>query len=300
MTSHLLTLYTRTPLHIGSGTSVDVVDLPLMRERITNFPVIPSTSLKGVLRQAGRDFSGKDGYSLATNDILFGNKDDIQKDDKGKEKFHAGCLQIMEAKLLAFPVRSLGGCFAWLTCPAILHRFQRDTGRVLVIPEIAKDQAIVGQNSESVISGQNSVVLEEYALTSVKADEHADIADILATLTDDPLWKDKLSKRLVILHDEDFQHFVSTCTEVVARIVIDPKTRTNTNLFNQENIPCETLFYSVITVQAARREGGEGTPESHLDALLKTNPHLQIGGDETTGHGFCEVKPTKLPLPLKA
>ncbi|RYD25095.1 MAG: type III-B CRISPR module RAMP protein Cmr4, partial [Verrucomicrobiaceae bacterium] len=30
MTQHLITLYTRTPLHIGSGTSVDVVDLPLM------------------------------------------------------------------------------------------------------------------------------------------------------------------------------------------------------------------------------------------------------------------------------
>lgn len=146
------------------------------------------------------------------------------------------------------------------------------------------------------ISGQSTVVLEEYALTSLKSNEHAAIATLLSTLTDDPLWKDKLSKRLVILHDDDFQHFVSTCTEVVARIVIDPKTRTNSNLFNQENIPCETLFYSVITVQAARREGGEGTPENHLGALLKANPHLQIGGDETTGHGFCEVKPTELPL----
>ena len=52
---HLLTLYTRTPLHVGSGTSVDVVDLPIMRERITGFPVIPSTSLKGVLLQRGRE-----------------------------------------------------------------------------------------------------------------------------------------------------------------------------------------------------------------------------------------------------
>ena len=51
MKRHLLTLYTRTPLHVGSGTSVDVVDLPIMRERITGFPVIPSTSLKGVLLQ---------------------------------------------------------------------------------------------------------------------------------------------------------------------------------------------------------------------------------------------------------
>jgi CRISPR-associated protein Cmr4 len=296
MTQHLITLYTRTPLHVGSGTSVDVVDLPLMRERITNFPVIPSTSLKGVLRQAGRDCAGTNGFSLTTNDVLFGNKDDIQKDDKGKDKFHAGCLQIMEAKLLAFPVRSLAGCFAWLTCPAILHRFQRDTGRELRIPDIQRDQASVGNQSESVIRDQGKVVLEEYAITAVEDQKHAAIASLLTGLTDDPLWKEKIAKRLVILHDEDFQHFATTCTEVVARIVIDPKTRTNSNLFNQENIPCETLFYSVITVLAARREGGEGKPEEHLKTLLDANKHLQIGGDETTGHGFCEVKSIQLPL----
>jgi CRISPR type III-B/RAMP module RAMP protein Cmr4 len=55
MKRHLLTLYTRTPLHVGSGTSVDVVDLPIMRERITGFPVIPASSLKGVLLQRGRE-----------------------------------------------------------------------------------------------------------------------------------------------------------------------------------------------------------------------------------------------------
>lgn len=294
MNQHLLSLYTRTPLHVGCGTSVDVVDLPIMRERITNFPLIPSTSIKGVLRQAGRDFVGNDGYTLATNDVLFGNKDDIQKDDKGNEKFHAGCIQIMEAKLLAFPVRSLAGCFAWLTCPAALRRFQRDTGKSFEIPPVEKDQTIVATGSELIIQGQNKVVLEEYAIAAKPDDQHAKVVEILKPLLTDSLWQDKLEKRLAILHDEDFQHFVSTCTEVVARIVINPATRTNTNLFNQENIPCETLFYSVLQVLKARRSDGEGDPTAHLTALLKANPTLQLGGDETTGHGFCEVKHTPL------
>jgi CRISPR-associated protein Cmr4 len=64
---HLLTFYTRTPLHVGSGTSVDVVDLPIMRERITGFPVIPSTSLKGVLREEARQQLGEE-----TTRLLFG------------------------------------------------------------------------------------------------------------------------------------------------------------------------------------------------------------------------------------
>jgi CRISPR-associated protein Cmr4 len=249
---------------------------------------VVSTSLKGVLRQAGRDLNGTNGYTLAVNDVLFGNKDDVQKDAEGKEKFHAGCVQIMEAKLLAFPVRSLEGCFAWLTCPTILRRFQRDAGKPVDSPGVQKDQAIISDSSELKI--QDKDVLEEYALGAGNDGAHKTVSDTLAALLDDKLWNDKLAARLAILHDQDFQHFVSTCTEVVSRIVIDPETRTNKNLFNQENIPCETLFYSVLKVLNPRRNGIEGEPKDHLANLLKANPTIQIGGDETTGHGFCELK----------
>jgi CRISPR-associated protein Cmr4 len=160
---------------------------------------------------------------------------------------------------------------------------------------VNKDQAIVANGSELIVQGQNKIVLEEYAL-NVAHEKSANVVTALEKLTTDPLWTDKLAKRLVILHDEDFQHFVSTCTEVVARIVINPATRTNTNLFNQENIPCETLFYTVITLLNPRRNGFDGAAKDHLSALLKANPLLQIGGDETTGHGFCQVKHEQLKI----
>lgn len=288
MNSHLVTLYTRTPLHVGCGTSVDVVDLPIMRERITNFPVIPSTSLKGVLREAARQHFGDE--KAATTRLLFGEDRKLDSDngEGGKVTANAGCVQIMEAKLLAFPVRSLAGCFAWITCPAALRRFQRDTGKSFAIPDVARDQAIVANGSELIIQGQNKVVLEEYALNTGN-EGHGDVVAGLKDLVADSLWSDKLAKRLAILHDEDFQHFVSTCTEVVARIVINPETRTNTNLFNQENVPCEALFYSVLHVLAPRRNDNAAAPDDSLTALLAASPTLQIGGDETTGHGFCSV-----------
>lgn len=237
---HLLTLYTRTPLHVGCGTSVDVVDLPIMRERITGFPVIPSTSLKGVLRQAARDLAASDagkakGFTIATADALFGAKDDVQKDEKANPVLHAGCVQIIEAKLLAFPVRSLAGCFAWLTCPSALMRFHRDTGLLrhadaqpLSIPPPPKDTVIAG--ADLVANGQ--VVLEEYALDLERqlmpqAEDHK-LLDTLAGMVADQLWSERLPQRLAIVHDENFQHFVTSCTEVVARIAIDPGTRTNT------------------------------------------------------------------------
>src|SRR6185295_9771500 len=99
MKRHLLTLYTRTPLHVGSGTSVDVVDLPIMRERITGFPVIPSTSLKGVLLQVAREKWGnpRENRVPEIGKILFGGVEE----EEGEQKSNAGCVQIMEAKLLA-------------------------------------------------------------------------------------------------------------------------------------------------------------------------------------------------------
>ncbi len=291
MKKHLVTLYTRTPLHVGCGTSVDVVDLPIMRERITNFPVIPGSSLKGVLLQAAREHFAGGAHARSKVDLpdeaklLFGS---IGQDESNQQTSHAGCVQIMEAKLLAFPVRSLAGCFAWLTCPAVLRRFARDTGKSFEVPEVPKDRALA--KAELVTSGH--VVFEEYALP-VAEDPSAlpDLATALAPLTSDPLWTTSLGKRLAVVDDEVFQHFVTTCTEVVTRVKIDPCTRTvdGPGLFNQENVPCETVFYTVLSVIAPRRESAADA-SGHLTALLTANPILQIGGDETTGHGLCEIK----------
>jgi len=36
-----------SPLHVGAGSSVGLVDLPVQRESQTNFPKIDASSLKG-------------------------------------------------------------------------------------------------------------------------------------------------------------------------------------------------------------------------------------------------------------
>jgi CRISPR-associated protein Cmr4 len=306
MKRHLLTLYTRTPLHVGSGTSVDVVDLPIMRERITGFPVIPSTSLKGVLLQAAREKWGnpKDKLPPPEARLLFGTTEEPELDAEGQplkdadgkpKKFsHAGCVQIMEAKILAFPVRSLAGCFAWLTCPAALRRFQRDTGLPMTIPAKLEPEHVIA-GSDLLVAGRNEVVLEDHALSvqpGAALNPASETAKGLHGLTADLLWQEELGNRLAIVHDENFQHFVTSCTEVVARIAIDPGTRTNAGgaLFNQENIPCEALFYTVLHVLPARKPGANGDLGQHLTNLLAGAKVIQIGGDETTGHGLCETK----------
>ena len=48
--SAVLFIHALTGLHPGSGTALGVVDLPVQRERHTQWPVIPGSSLKGILR----------------------------------------------------------------------------------------------------------------------------------------------------------------------------------------------------------------------------------------------------------
>ena len=109
MKQKLLYLFTRTPLHVGAGASVGAIDQPIIRERHTGHPIIPGSSIKGVLRDACRNDDLK-----AKEESIFGKQDD------------AGKLAFGEAKVLAFPVRSAKGSFAFITCPLALERFRRE------------------------------------------------------------------------------------------------------------------------------------------------------------------------------
>ncbi len=294
--SYLLGIYTRSPLHVGSGTSVDIVDLPIVRERITNYPLIPASALKGVLRQEAVDLPG---ISNEDVNVLFGNRDDDDfKDKQGKKQAYAGAMFFGEAKLLAFPVRSLKGCFAWITCPLALHRFARDTKIKLDIPSVETDKCF----APDFVASNGTVVLEEYPLTVAAKQEYDKVKNgidkIVAELkkvSDDQMWNKELENRLVIISDENFQHFVTTTTEIVARIEINPKTRTNKNLFNQENAPAESVYYSVCHLLGEKRPETQCNASDTFTKLFPENKTcIQLGGNETIGQGLCEVKLTTL------
>ncbi|MCX7999648.1 MAG: RAMP superfamily CRISPR-associated protein [Leptospiraceae bacterium] len=44
-------LLCQSSLHVGSGNEIGLIDLPIQREKHTNFPKIESSSLKGALRE---------------------------------------------------------------------------------------------------------------------------------------------------------------------------------------------------------------------------------------------------------
>ncbi|MCB1237732.1 MAG: hypothetical protein KDM91_21890, partial [Verrucomicrobiae bacterium] len=152
MTTKILYLFTRSPLHVGAGASVGAIDQPVVRERHTGFPVIPASSEKGSfadqwpspLRDQNHQMVRAVERSKATAGQNGAEVKELKVKQAGKEMeflahesawlfgsdttdlSFAGALIFSEARILAFPIRSARGSYAWITCPLMLQRAARD------------------------------------------------------------------------------------------------------------------------------------------------------------------------------
>jgi len=311
----LLFLHAQTSLHPGTGAALGVVDLPVSRERHTQWPNIPGTSLKGVLRDACRE-QAKTKYEPEYEEVdsqkkvkrtqrQVTNEDDedlVTAFGPGKVESNtgfAGALSFTDARILAFPVRSLKGVFAWVTCPGVLERLDRDLRLGQLVNPLKFDSP--GENSAHCVNDSplllngNTLVLEEFEFTRT-----GDVTGLHTWIDSQPVadqaTQERLKKHLVVLRDDDFTHFVRHATEIVARVGLDYERKTVRRgaLFYEEFLPAETLLYSVVLANSSRSNGQSKTAPELLK-YLKENcpPFLQIGAGETVGKGWCAVNFSK-------
>jgi CRISPR-associated protein Cmr4 len=124
-----LYLYVETPLHAGVGSGLSSIDLPIQRERTTQYPMIQGSGIKGKLRATAEDAEKKKTFLQEDIDILFGpstNTSNAKNKTTATSNDHAGALIAGDARILLFPVRSLNGVFAYTTSYDVLSRFKRD------------------------------------------------------------------------------------------------------------------------------------------------------------------------------
>ena len=219
---------------------------------------------------------------------------------------NAGIFAFGEAKILAFPVRSARGSFAFVTCPLALERFRREHGGleklvtpVMRVPDEPKDMfCMAGDKVVITRGGQTGVVLEEFRF-NLTAAFPAEWETALLSLLDDSVLQAGQG-RFVHLSTGDFSHFVRTACDISQHVRISDETGTaeRGGLFDLESVPAETLFFAPVT-QLPRPSTPDkpGMPFERvneefqaLSGLLSGKPVLQFGGDSTTGLGFCTVK----------
>lgn len=302
-----LFLTCETPLHAGSGDALGVVDLPIQRERHTSFPKIEASSLKGALREAFEEKMGATDSKLIK---AFG------PDKDGSE--HAGALGFTDGRLLLFPVKSMKGVFAWITCPKALQQFKSDMNLLKPTPLIITlsgdvtdgNFAFLGTVPSVNINGK--VVLEEYTFTKTTTplsitvgNENIALSIWLADnlFIEGTYWHNKAKNDIIVLSDNDFKDFVNLSTEVITRIKIDNATGTvaQGQLFTEEYLPAESVLYSLVLAspeflndaQIKAKEARPVTADSIMTTFtegIEKLPVIQLGGNATLGKGLLRTK----------
>jgi CRISPR-associated protein Cmr4 len=269
-------LHALSPLHAGTGHAADVIDLPTARMKATGIPFVPGSSIKGVLRDARRSDRDK-------TEAVFGPSDDPAA--------HAGALVVGDARLLALPVRSFRGTFAWTTSPLLLALAKRDL-------DLAASLSISGINGRgaqlpkgSCCVHQGRLYLEDLDLPATETDEVTAWARLLAPLASPG--DDIFTKRFAIVDDDTMAFLSETATQVDARVRVDEDTRTVVPgaLWLEESLPPESLLIGLLAADRSRRRGVAMTPDDVLDFALAGEEIHQLGGKATTGRGRCRIIP---------
>ncbi len=287
MTTRLILIHGLTPIHCGTGQSIGAIDLPIARERPTNIPLIPGSSLKGVLR-ASREVEKE-----SLHEAVFGP-------DTEEAALFGGSIQFSDANLVFLPVRSIRGTFAWVTSPYMLRRLGRDMAEAGMklpeaVPEPSKsEEALVAEVETVVVKSGQKVVFEDFDFDAkqnpaLKANGKA-VAD---RLFDDKNERDRFVRRLVMVHEDVMGILLRSSVEVTARNRIDAGTGTVARgaLWTEEALPVESILSGLAVATPVKARGKKHGADELLDhvASLTAKGLVQVGGKATVGRGMCRV-----------
>ena len=252
----IFSVRTHSPLHAGIGQSIGKVDLPIEREKHTEYPCVYATGLKGSLRSYCKH------NKISNITEIFGSEDGDSR---------TGGVVFTELKLLLFPVRSSEGSFKWVTCNHVIERFKQN-------------YKMVYKTDCEFDFGH--MVEHEPVVGKVEPDKHIILEDFVFNLKQDNSDKKVLGYSLndiYVVDDKVFKYLVTNATQIIARNKLDDK-KISDNLWYEEALPADSVLYSFVVPSIV----GSGEIDVLKTAIM--DKIIQIGGNETVGYGICEFK----------
>jgi CRISPR-associated protein Cmr4 len=319
---------TETPMHVGSGNDLGHIDLPIQREKHTDFPMVQSSSLKGAFRahleQSVSTPEDKIGVHLTFGYDGDGVKGDVKTFfEKRDYQDFSGALAFTDARLLLFPVKSYKGVFALVTCPMVIDKFYKELSAVCQYDKsitekfagkwnITDDKVVVAM--PDFLGIDDKVILEEYAfIIDEDVKNKASLFNFGTELSN--FLGNQILDRLVIVSDDVFRDFTKLSTEVITRTKIQNDTGTVQSgaLFTEEYLPAESYMYSLIAASRVFQKSKKNDkdteydnrqakfPKSEKGNAIKSaedvlgffekhlKPIAQIGGSSTLGKGIVKL-----------
>ena len=178
MSNFLTYMYLLTPLHTG-GSADEGNLMGIAREVHTEFPYLPSSSLRGRIRA---EMETKATPELKDSiDLFFGKK--IKDGGQPTE----GEIWFADATLLFFPIASLSHHLIWVTCPLWLTRWSRWVGHsesmATFIEQCQTELTRVEQPKSAVLSFNTNQLYLQTAILESKELVRLDFAPIKTALT---------------------------------------------------------------------------------------------------------------------
>ena len=275
-----------TSLHVGAGKGEGYIDLPLMREKVTNYPFVPGSAVKGVFADSE---GATDDKRIACEIVraAFGRA--------GDETANAGALVFTDARLVCLPVRSIHGTFAWCTSSMVLQRLTRDliAAGFKGWPQAPRDGRETRVTRTCKLFGDapqaSTIYLEDLDLTVQKCDAAITWATCLAQQLFEPgsEWQALFAERFAIVPDDVFSFLVQTATEVQPHVRINPnfKRVDDGALWYEESLPAESILCGLVWCDPPRAFSER---KCEILDLLKDRP-AQMGGKASTGKGRVQL-----------
>ena len=296
-----LMVYAVTPLHVGSGRSGGVVDLPVQRDPF-GYPVVYASSFKGALKS----FCGEV-YDLPLKDgrldcekakvccCLFGPE---RGDETG-----SGVVTVTDLIPLFVPVPSMDKGYVYVTSKYLLSRaldFLELGGDAELKNELTELLNCVQKNSKGTVKVDVAGVNRPICEVEVK------LFNGLGVLAD------KLKEGVVVLDDEEGSEILERAYVRVTRNSIDLTTKTVKEgaLWTEEYLPQGTILMGALipSVPKDNKYCAEGSSNNVCDGacferklgefLSKVSGgkgdgvktfFINLGGKETVGKGIIKV-----------
>jgi CRISPR-associated protein Cmr4 len=286
-------LHTLSPTHVGTGQGVGFIDLPIHRDKVTNWPVIPGSAFKGVLANhfgAGAGEDKRPPNSIFRAAFGFG----------GDDSANAGALIPTDARLVCLPVRSFQGTFAWCTSPLVLQMLQRDLSFAhLSVPDKipAVSDTDIHRTTTTKLEESGRIFLEDLDFAgkecAIATQWAKEIAGWVFPRSEDEQWRERFAERFAVLSNDIFDFLAEHGTEVSTRVHIDDNSKTvkDGQLWNEEALPAETILAGLICCDGLSVRQGEKFSAADLIGKFADKPLLlQVGGKATVGRGrVCVV-----------
>lgn len=256
-----------SPLHTG-GTTQEGNLLGIARESHTNFPYIPSSSIRGKFRASVTDRIDKT--------ELFGNDLNDLKDSRfiadyelatGKKlaQLEQGSIWIGDGSILWLPIPSLSHGVVWVTCPLLLERWQKINGSSLDIPS---------EYSHNL--GKSPIYLKD-AILKDNLNQWEDYDCFIP--------KGSSVKRVLVLPDRHCDTLIQMSLWRQVKIKLNENKVVEGGFRYEEAIPPDTLMYFPWGVTSQAKSDSDRATTIFKNLLSETEI-LQIGGQESLGRGF--------------